>query len=147
MEIIDRKQKDIICPECEGKMYLLPGSLTSIFVCRNCGCSADSNSNELKNGEIRSKLEEESRNECLQKGKNCINSIFPKGFMKKYTKHDNILDFLKAGNILSEETEEITFDKFKKIMGYKLDQYIKNNTIFKNWDEMFDCASGRYLMI
>ena len=67
--------------------------------------------------------------------------------MKKYTKYDNILDFLNAGNILPENTEEITFDIFKKIKGFKLDQYIKNNTKFKNWDEMFDTATGRYLMI
>ena len=147
MEIIGRKEKSYICPECEGKMYLLPGSINSIYVCRNCGCSADSNSYDIRNGEIKSKLAEESQNESLQKGKNCIKSIFPKGFMKKYTKYENISDFLKAGNIISESTEQITFDTFKKIRGYKLDQYIKKHTIFKNWDEMFDCATGRYLMI
>ena len=147
MEICEQRNKQFICPECDGKMYLLPGSLTSIYVCRECGCSADSNSNDLKNGEIKDKLAAESRNECLQKGKNCIKNLFPKSFMKKYTKYENILDFLNAGNILPENTDEITFDLFKKIQGFKLDQYIKNNTKFKNWDEMFDTATGRYLMI
>ena len=72
MDVIGQKEKVYICPECEGKMYLLPGSLTSIYVCRNCGCSADSQSNDIKNGEIKKKIEEETNNECLQKGKNCI---------------------------------------------------------------------------
>ena len=147
MEIMDRKEKAYVCPECEGKMYLLPGSLTSIYVCRNCGCSADSNSNDIRNGEIRDKLAEETNSESLQKGKNCISSIFPNGFMKKYTKYDNIIDFLNAGKLLPENTQQITFDIFKKIQGFKLDHYIKSNTVFNNWDEMFDKAAGRYLMI
>ena len=147
MEVMGKKDKTYVCPECEGKMYLLPGSLTSIYVCRNCGCSADTNSYDIRNGEIRKKLAEESENESLQKGKNCIKSIFPTGFMKKYTEYENMLDFLKAGNIISDNVEDINFDIFKKIRGYKLDQYIKKKTIFKSWDEMFECATGRYLMI
>jgi hypothetical protein len=147
MEVMTRKENMYICPECEGKMYLLPGSLTSIYVCRDCGCSADSNSNDIKNGEIRKKLEEESNNESLQKGKNCISSMFTHSFMKKYTKFESIKDFLSAGGLLPRNVEQITFDIFKKIQGYKLDQYVKNNTRFSNWDEMFDAATGRYLMI
>ena len=127
---MDRKEKIYICPECEGKMYLLPGSLTSIYVCRNCGCSADSNSNDIKNGEIRKKLADETNNESLQRGKNCINSIFPHAFMKKYTKFDNIIDFFSSGNFISKDTKIIDFELFKKIQGFKLDQYVKNNTAF-----------------
>jgi hypothetical protein len=67
--------------------------------------------------------------------------------MKKYTKFDNIIDFLNAGRLLPKGIEEITFDVFKKVRGYKLDQYVKDNTIFNNWDEMFETATGRYLMI
>ena len=114
MDIIGQKEKMYICPECEGKMYLLPGSLTSIYVCRNCGCSADSKSNDIQNGEIRKKLQEETDNESLQKGKNCISNIFPHGFMKKYTKFDNIIEFLNAGKLLPKGTEEITFDIFNQ---------------------------------
>lgn len=144
---MDRKETNYICPECEGKMYLLPGSLTSIYVCRECGCSADLNSYDIKNGEIRKKLEEESNNESLHKGKNNICNIFPNAFMRKYTKFDNIVDFLNAGGLLPRNVEQITFDIFKKIRGFRLDQYVKKNTSFKNWDEMFDAATGRYLMI
>ena len=147
MEIIGQREKVYTCPECEGKMYLLPGSLTSIYVCRTCGCSADSQSNDIKNGEIRKKIEDETNHECLQKGKNCISSLFPSAFMKKYTKYENILDFLNAGKLLPKNTEDVTFQVFKKIQGYRLDQYINKNTIFNNWNEMFDRATGRYLMI
>ena len=145
MEVIGKKDKTHICPECEGKMYLLPGSQTSIYVCRDCGCSADVNSYDIQNGEIKNRLAEESQNESLQKGKNCIKSIFPIGFMKKYTEYENIVDFLKAGNILSENIKDIDFNIFKKIRGRKLDQYINKNTVFKSWDEMFERASGRFL--
>ena len=147
MEVMCRKIKTYTCPECEGKMYLLPGSLKSIYVCRNCGLSADSDSYDIKNSEIRKKLTEESSNESLHKGRNCINNIFPPGFMKKYTKYDSIIDFLNAGNFISNDTTDISFDLFRRIRGYKLDQYVKNNTKFSNWDEMFDTATSRYLMI
>ena len=147
MDVIGQKEKIYTCPECEGKMYLLPGSLTSIYVCRTCGCSADSQSNDIRNGEIRQKIEDETNHESLQEGKNCISSLFPRTFMKKYTKYENIIDFLNGGNLLPKNTEDITFQVFKKIQGYKLDQYISKNTIFNNWNEMFDRATGRYLMI
>jgi ribosomal protein L37AE/L43A len=147
MEVIGQNNLVYICPECEGKMYLLPGSMTSIYVCRECGYSADTNSYDLKNGEIKKKIAEESENECLQKGKNCISNIFPHAFMKKHTKFENIVDFLNAGGFLPKHVELITFEIFKRIRGYKLDQYVKKNTNFNNWDEMFDSATGRYLMI
>ena len=147
MDVIGQKEKIYTCPECEGKMYLLPGSLTSIYVCRTCGCSADSQSNDIRNGEIRQKIEDETNHECLQEGKNCISSLFPREFMKKYTEFDTIIDFLNAGKLLPKNTEDITFQIFKKIQGYKLDQYINTNTTFNNWNEMFDRATGRYLMI
>ena len=147
MDVIGQKEKIYTCPECEGKMYLLPGSLTAIYVCRTCGCSADSQSNDIRNGEIRQKIEDETNHESLQEGKNCISSLFPRAFMKKYTEFDTIIDFLNGGNLLPKNTEDITFQIFKKIQGYKLDQYINKNTTFNNWNEMFDRATGRYLMI
>ena len=147
MDVIGQREKVYTCPECEGKMYLLPGSLTSIYVCRQCGCSADSRSNDIKNGEIRQKLEDETNSESLQNGKRCINSLFPRAFMKKYTKFESLIEFLNAGSLLPKNTEEITFQIFKKIQGYRLDSYIKKNTNFNCWDEMFDAATGRYLMI
>ena len=143
----DEKEQDkkITCSICEGEMYRLLGSSNSIYICQNCGCSIEGE--EIK---YEFKNIDSENNKDLDKiniGQKCLNKLFNPEFMKKYTKYNNFTDFMVASELIPKKISSITYDIFKNISLRKLDNYINSSTVFKSWDEMFDCATGKYLRI
>ena len=139
------QEKKWFCPSCKGEMYRLPGSLNSIYICQKCGCSI-----EPGNIEIGFKNEDSEENQNLEGvnvGKKQLNRLFTPQFMKKYTKYDNFADFIISSKLIPKDRSFITYELFKTIPLRQLNEYIKGNTIFDSWDEMFDKATGRYLRI
>ena len=41
----------------------------------------------------------------------------------------------------------ITYEDFNGIPREEIDEFVRANTVFSTWDEMFEKASGRYLKI
>ncbi|MCK4348321.1 MAG: hypothetical protein KAW47_06870, partial [Thermoplasmatales archaeon] len=85
--------------------------------------------------------------EGINIGKKQLKRLFTSQFMKKYTEYDNFTDFIISSELIPKEISSITYELFKTIPLRQLNEYIKGNTIFDSWDEMFDKATGRYLRI
>lgn len=139
------QEKKWFCPNCKGKMYRLPGSSHSIYICQKCGYSIESG-----NIEIGFKNEDSEENQNLggiNVGKKQLERLFTSQFMKKYTEYDNFTDFIISSELIPKEISSVTYELFKAIPLRQLNEYIKGNTIFDSWDEMFDKATGRYLRI
>jgi len=139
------QEKKWICPSCKGDMYRLPGSSHSIYICKKCGCSIES-----EDITVDFKIEDpkEKHNvESINVDKNQLKRLFTPQFMSKYTEYDNFADFIISSELIPKDTTSITYELFKNIPLGQLNEYINSNTVFESWDEMFDKAAGRYLRI
>jgi ribosomal protein L37AE/L43A len=135
--------KSIVCSECKGKMYRLPESKNNTYVCEQCGHSI-----ELPevSPESDCNLSLDSRgNENIDEGQRSIERLFNSNFMRKYTKYDTFADFIKECNLLPDGTLTITYEIFKEFPKEEFDEFVRQNTVFESWDEMFERASGRFL--
>ena len=139
------QEKKYSCPNCKGEMYRLSGSSHSIYICKKCGCSIEQEN--IKNDFENEYSEENQKEEGTNVGKKQLKRLFTPQFMKKYTEYDNFTDFIISSELVSEDMSYITYELFKKIPLKQLNKYVRSNTIFDSWDEMFDKATGRYLRI
>jgi len=136
------KKDKFICPDCGEKMYLLPESSTSTYVCPKCGCSIDAEDQDLDSEDTSLECDQTFDEDNKRKS---IERLFNSNFMKKYTEYDNFTDFMLDSGLIPEDISSMTYELFKTISGEKLDDYIRANTVFSSWDEMFDKATSRYL--
>ena len=142
---VKTEEKKLFCPTCEIEMYRLPGSLTAIYLCNKCGCSIEPEEINV-NLQNKNSMEYEF-SEDISIGEKCLNKLLTPKFMKKYTNYDNFDDFIIASKLLPKKISSFTFEIFKTIPITKLDNFVRANSIFNTWDEMFDNATGRYLRI
>ena len=145
METLIVEKEVFTCPYCGENMYKLLDSVILTYVCPECGCSFDSESENFNFKGCSSNFNRLSQNS--KDDAEFIFYIFNKNFMKKYTKFENLLDFIVAGRLLSKDISSLTYNVFKNIPKLKLDNYVRKNTIFNSWDDMFEKASSRYLRI
>lgn len=127
------------CAECGEKMYRLPGSTEPIFVCPKCGNSVDDvcdESNIFSNEET-----------MIDEKKQMMKKLFPDYFMKKYTNFDSFIEFIDHCKFIRCDVKEISNKTFEKLPKGKWDRFVKNNTCFSSWNEMFECAVERYLKL
>lgn len=143
MESLSVEKDKFSCPYCGEKMYQLRETMDLTLVCPKCGSSIDSE--KLKYKII--KPEDLNIYNDSKKNNDSIFLIFNNNFMKKYTKFDNLMDFIIAGRLIHKKVSCINYEIFKKIPKHKLDKYIRKNTIFDSWNEMFEKASSRYLKL
>lgn len=66
--------------------------------------------------------------------------LFSKSFMARYTKFKSINEMVDKSPFKVESEED-----FKNIPDLEWDKYVKENTSFQNWDEMFSKAGEEYL--
>lgn len=138
LETIDEIEKGKLnCPDCGKKMYQLSDSSTSTYVCPECGRSVDA---------------EYVRSDCNQSpdssdGEVSIDKLFNNAFMKKYTNYDNLTDFIINSELVPNDTLVVTHEIFKNIPCEEFNEYIRSNTIFDSWNDMFDRATSRYLKV
>lgn len=69
-----------------------------------------------------------------------LNKLFSASFMSRYTSYNTIDDFFDAGGFVFETTEE-----FENLPEDKLDQYVRNSTKFKSWNEMQTKAGEHFV--
>ena len=125
------------CPDCGKEMYQLSDSSTSTYVCPDCGCSVDA---------------EYVHSDCKQSpdssdGEISIDKLFNSTFMEKYTNYGNLNDFIINSELVPKDTLVVTPEIFENIPCEKLDEYVRSNTIFDSWNDMFDKAASRYLKV
>ncbi len=133
---IETKQK-IECPECGKEMYRLPGSSEPIFVCPKCGNSIDAVYDDQNFFETKDRQIDEKDH--------LMKRLFPDYFMKKYTKFQTFFEFISKSNLINCDLDDISQATFEKLPKGKWDRFVRDNTSFSCWDEMFDCAVERYL--
>ena len=139
VETMDVMQKEKLkCPDCGEKMYQLQDSVTSTYVCPECGCCIDAGDKNINTGDIRPNSNDNDMRISIEK-------LFDSNFMKKYTNYDNFTDFMIDSELIPKNISLVTYDLFETIPDKKLDEYIKTNTIFNSWKDMFDKATSRYL--
>ena len=138
------KKEKYLCPDCGKKMYLLPDSSTSTYVCPGCGCSIDQEDQDFDSEDSGLNCEQFSGTKNDTK---FIERLFNSKFMKDYTKYDNFIDFILNSGLISQDISRITYELFQNIPRDQLDIYVRDNTVFSSWDDMFDKATSRYLKI
>jgi hypothetical protein len=142
---VKKEERSLYCPTCEIEMHRLPGSLTSIYICNKCGCSIEPEEtfeNITNVDPIENKFSEN-----ITEGEKCLEKLLTPKFMKKYTNYDNFDDFIFASKLLPKNATSFSYEIFKTIPITKLDNFVRANSVFDTWDEMFDSATGRYLRI
>ena len=136
--MVDTKQK-ISCPECGKEMYRLSGSSEPIYVCPKCGNSID---NVYAEPDLFGK-----DNRKISEKKQLMQKLFPDYFMKKYTDFDTFSDFIHSCSFITCEIKDISNETFEHLPKGKWDRFVKKNTMFSSWDEMFEYAVERYLKL
>jgi len=138
LETTDETEKGKVnCPDCGKEMYQLSDSSTSTYVCPDCGRSVDA---------------EYVHSDCKQSpdssdGEISIDKLFNSTFMEKYTNYGNINDFIINSELVPKGTLVVTPEIFENIPCEEFDEYVRANTIFDSWNDMFDKASSRYLKV
>ena len=136
LETTDKiKREKLKCPDCGKEMYQLSDSSTSTYICPECGHSIDA---------------ENVHSDCNQSpgssgGKISIDKLFNNAFMEKYTNYSNLTDFIINSELVPKDTLVVTHEIFLNIPCAEFDEYIRSNTIFESWNDMFDKATSRYL--
>ena len=92
--------------------------------------------------EVNRKLEELERKANDIHGENIIqlSELLPAQFMIKYTDFKSLEEMFQASGFVVESSED-----FKKIPEEDLNNFIKNNTQFSNWDDMIGKASMEWI--
>lgn len=134
--LADAKQK-VKCPDCNEEMYRLPGSSEPIFVCPKCGNSID---NVCEESNPFSKDEKK-----IGEKKQLMQKLFPDYFMKKYTDFDSFTDFIDQCKFIKCDIADISNETFEHLPKGRWDRFVRKNTTFSSWNEMFECAVERYL--
>lgn len=127
----------VTCPKCGKQMYELKGALTPIYICSSCGESVD-----------RKTLMQNKGEQPMIKGngkKSLLLRLFPCQFMKKYTCFESFSDFIDQCNLFDESFDEISKEKITSLPKRKINRYVKKNTKFESWDQMFEKAVEWYL--
>lgn len=136
--MLSKAEETLKCRECGCSMYPLPGSIQSIYVCSKCGFSADDE--YCKEQEALSK-------QCSNDQPVGIKNLLNDQFMKKYTHFPNLGTFIDNCKLLKKEDYLSNFETITNLPKRKWDLYIKINTCFHSWDEMFEKAVGVYLKL
>jgi DNA-directed RNA polymerase subunit RPC12/RpoP len=136
----ETKKEKLNCPDCGKKMYQLSDSLTSTYVCPECGRSVDAEY-------VRSDCNQSPDGPDSSGGEISIDKLFNNAFMKKYTDYDNLTDFIINSELVPKDTLVITYEIFENIPREEFNEYIRSNTLFGSWNDMFDKATSRYLKV
>jgi len=143
MEMEQETEKPILCADCKGKMYRLPESKNNTYVCEQCGhCIELPEETPLSDADV---ILDAKGNENIDEGHRSIERLFNSNFMRKYTKYDTFTDFIKECHLLPDGVVTVTYEIFKEVPKEEFDEFVRQNTVFTCWDEMFDRASGRFL--
>jgi len=119
-----------ICKECKGSLYRLDDCLIDTYVCSSCGKTYVDN--------------EKNSSDIQNINKIPIFKLFPDTFMKKFTSYENFNDFLLNCKLIKDEIIDDPFYNFEDINQKKWDGYVKKNTAFCSWTEMFEKAIDWY---
>ena len=96
--------------------------------------------------EFINKLEDIKKNAQEIDGTNEISyeELFNEKFMKKYTEYSSIYEMIENSNLDIETEEEIKGVLEKGNNKEEWDQFVQNNTIFDNWEDMFKKANEEW---
>ncbi len=130
-------EETLKCRECGCSMYQLPGSIQSIYVCSKCGFSID---------EVEFKEYETASHKCSDEQID-IKNLLNNQFMKKYTRFPDLGTFIENCKFFISNRSVSPCEMLSNIPKRKLDLYIKQNTCFQSWNEMFEKAVGVYLKL
>jgi hypothetical protein len=126
-----KREKKKTCKECNGTLYKLEESVIDTYVCSKCGKTYD--------------LDEEKDQKVLRNiSKIPMYKLFPDPFMRKYTSFDNFGDFLSRCKFLKDDIFADQLSVIEDVNHRKLNGYVKKNTNFTSWDEMFEKAIDWY---
>lgn len=139
MESQQQLEKSLACPECGSEVYQLPESSQLIYVCKNCGASID--------GERISLPPYLKETRINAPGEVLIGRLFNSQFMRKYTKCETLNEFIRNSNLLSENAKKINYKTIENLPKRSFNKYIKIETQFRSWEEMFGKAVECYLKI
>lgn len=120
----------IVCPICGGEVIPLKES-KKIYICENCGRS-------LERSDLLLKID--------SNGGLLIEKLFNQQFMRKYTGFKSLEGFLRNSNLITNHME-ITYETIENLPKRTFNRYIRSETKFKSWDEMFRKAVELYLGI
>jgi len=131
-------EESFVCKECGGTMHRLPGSVQSIYVCRICGFSSDTDNMVVQ--------KPKDTND-LHKKQFLMKNLFTDQFMKKYTRFPCLSDFLDACKLVKKGESELNYTLVEYFPKRKWNSYIRDNTCFETWNQMFEKAVEVYLRI
>jgi DNA-directed RNA polymerase subunit M/transcription elongation factor TFIIS len=128
MEQRELEKNKLLCRYCGSTLYALDENESELYVCESCGKTFDRE--QLFTG----------RNAVQGKDKNKMFKLFNNRFMKKYTSFENFYDFINHCPL----TDLMNGDLFNESIPFKYprkwNKYVKKNTQFSCWDEMFEKA-------
>ena len=136
--MVSNQKATFVCSECGSPMHRLPGSIQAIYVCPVCGFSVDEENIYQKEPE---ETDHSHDKQFL------IKSLFTDQFMNKYTRFANLSEFFHSCHFVKEEQEEALDHILEIIPRRKLNAYVRKNTRFQTWDEMFEKAVEIYLKL
>ncbi len=126
MKVQQRLEKNMECPVCGGKVIQLKES-KKIYICRRCGLSIEEEH-----------LKKEGNGGLL------IEKLFNQRFMQKYTGYKTLEEFLRNSNLITDH-KKITYETIENLPKRPFNKYIRSETEFRSWDEMFKKAVELYL--
>jgi hypothetical protein len=137
MGLLAKITRTVKCQECGRQMYKLSGSTDPIYVCPECGCSVDDDSDgsNLFFSETSS----------IEEKHHMMKRLFTDPFMKKYTEYNTFNEFIEQCDYINENPDTITYKLFEKLPKRKWDEYVRSHTSFSSWNQMFEKAVERYL--
>ena len=125
---IQQIRNKLVCPTCGGELFPLKGS-KEIYVCRRCGTSVERDRLIIKRDDDGGLL---------------IEKLFNQEFMRKYTGFRTLDEFIRRSNLITDHIE-ITYDTIKSLPKRTFNKYIRSETKFQSWEEMFEKAVELYL--
>ncbi|MDG6229077.1 MAG: hypothetical protein QCH96_03835 [Candidatus Thermoplasmatota archaeon] len=134
--MIVQTEETFACKECGNAMNKLPGSIQSIYICPKCGFSAEEDM-----------LFPKKKENTTNQNDNCylIKRLFTDQFMLKYTQFANFSEFLGCCKFVKKENIDSICDVIDHIPKRKWNAFIRKNTCFQTWDQMFEKAVELYL--
>lgn len=135
MNIVHTEQT-FVCKECGNSLRKLPGSIQAIYICEKCGFSAEEN---MLCPEIKHNNQNPNDKEYL------IKQLFTDQFMNKYTQFSSLSEFIDCCQFVKQENYNSICDVINQIPKRKWNAFIRENTCFQTWDQMFEKAVEIYL--